>query len=673
MERTVFLRLFALVCVALGMFPLANALSAGTAVPWWNDAVREWVISGSLVAALSAALAGALAGRVDDAQRRVQALLLAPRPGVFALMAFLIALLLTALLARWAFGGHPFTSDEMAQQWHARILLSGRVTAVAEPFPEFFNTAPVFDRDGRWFSQYPIGGPALIALGLLVNAPWLVNPVLIGLATLGLYAFLRQTSTEVIARFTVVLFVTSPMVLIMGASQMNHVAALAGVMVALAALARWDSSDTARALYGNAVVIGASIGVVALVRPLDAAITGTVVGSYQLWAAVHSRDRRTSLAVQTVAFAILIVVLLWANAATTGRPFLFGYEALNGAAHGLGFHVDPAGELHTPRRGLVIASGYLLRLNRYLFEWPIPAMLFVASGLVLLRPSRWDVLMASLAAAFVVAYGLYWFDGFFSGPRFLFTVVPVFVYAAACAPGGIAAVLPAPIVRRALVILVPMCLLWAWGGPAGGSSARVRVASYREQRTKLKTDIEAQLRTAGMEKALVFVNDGWRGRLLARLRVLGVSQFRAERILNAVDACALQTALDAETLSGQRADAAERVVRRARAFGKARLEPDLPADRAIALVPGSRPTDTCVREFLRDTTGTMPYPMFLARQSVDADGRVGGDVVFARDLGERNVLLRSRFAGRAWYVYRPGRYLGDTARVFRPYKRQDPE
>jgi hypothetical protein len=40
---------------------------------------------------------------------------------------------------------------------------------------------------------------------------------------------------------------------------------------------------------------------------------------------------------------------------------------------------------------------------------------------------------------------------------------------------------------------------------------------------------------------------------------------------------------------------------------------------------------------------------FFAANEIDADGRVGGDVVYALDLGEHNEVLRSRFGDRAWY------------------------
>ncbi|HZI40465.1 MAG TPA: hypothetical protein VFD67_02155, partial [Gemmatimonadaceae bacterium] len=48
-------------------------------------------------------------------------------------------------------------------------------------------------------------------------------------------------------------------------------------------------------------------------------------------------------------------------------------------------------------------------------------------------------------------------------------------------------------------------------------------------------------------------------------------------------------------------------------------------------------------------------------------GRVGGNVVFARDLGARNELLRERFGDRTWYVYRQAADLSDTSVAFLRY------
>jgi hypothetical protein len=666
MER-LSLRIFAAVLVACGVVPLANVLTEGSAVPWYSGAVKEWTERGLLLLVIALLASRGAGQRVDKAIRGARALLMRPSNRAFAVGAAVAAIVGAVFVALWALGGQPFTSDEMAQQFHARILASGHLTARPEALREFFNTAPVLDR-GDWFSQYPIGGPALIALGVLVSAPWIVNPLLLGLTTLALYRFFERVGGELTARGATVLFVLSPMVLVMAGSQMNHVAALAAAACALWAAANWDFAETSRDQMRFAAATGAALGVLATVRPLDAVLVTIVIGGVQITRAVAHPARWRSIGVQAVAGAVPIALLLWVNASTTGSPMLFGYDALNGPAHGLGFHLDPNGDAHTPLRGLTLASGYLLRLNLFLFEWPVPAVLIIAVGLVAIRsPWRWDLALAALMAVFLIGYGAYWFDGFFAGPRFLFTAIPAFVYFAARAPSIVGKKAPA-ISKRTAALMIPLCMAVAWFGPWGVSSASSRIALYRDQRTKLKTDVESQARTESVDSALVFVNEGWRGSLQARLRVLGANQFTASRLLGTLDACALQTALDAAD-ADTAPDSAKlaTVLARARAAGVPRPVPNLPADQAIALVLGSSPTPTCLREFSRDSLGTMPYALFLARQHVGSNGRVGGNIVYARDLGARNELLRPRFGDRTWYRYRPARGLGDTSRVFIPY------
>ena len=661
-----------MVLALLGIVPLANLLTGGSAVVWWDVVAREWVVRGGVVLLLAALAAVAAGGRVDRLLDRGSAILMRPSPAMFAGLAATACGAAAIVVAWYAFSAMPFTSDEMAHQWHARILLGGRLAAVTEPWPEFFNTAPVWDRDHRWFSQYPVGGPAVLALGLAVGAAWLVNPLCLAVAGWQQYDFLRRAVGDPIARVTTLLFVASPMVLIMAGSQMNHVPVLALALVALNALARWAATRTAdgRARSRDAAIVGGAIGLMATVRPLDALIVAAVVGAFQLWMARADSSRWRSLLVQGVAGMVPVALLLWANARTTGHPLLFAYDALNGPEHGLGFHVDPNGTMHTPTRGLAYASGYLLRVSRYLFEWPLPGMLFVATGMATLRRARrWDALLAALLAGFLIAYAAYWFDGFFAGPRFLFTTVPALVYFTARALGAFNRVADAR-VRRGLRLVAPLCVLAAWLGPAGENSARARTALYREQRTKLKTNVAEQVERAGLTHALVFVNEGWRGRLLARLRVLGASAFRAEQIVNTVDACALGDALDdADRVPAlPPAERLDLVLRRARSAGTARLVTGVQADQAVAIIPGSTPSARCFAEYQRDSAGVMPYPPFLPLHRLDREGRIAGDVVFARDLGPRNGLLRARFGDRAWYRYRPASSATDTANAFLPYR-----
>jgi len=671
MTGSVALRLLAVLLLVLGVVPVANLLTAGKAVPWYAGAAREWAERGLLLVLVATLVAKILGDRFDISWDRARQAVLATSSRAFAAGIAVAAFVAAAFVAHWSYAGMPFASDEMAQLFHARVLAGGQLVAHAETAREFFNTAPMLDRDGLWFSQYPIGGPLLLAAGVLLGAPSLVNPVLLGVAALAFYRFLALAADEPAARAAALVFLLSPMVLLMGGSQMNHVAALTFTLVAYWQAVAADAAPAGRARLVHGASSGAAIGLVATVRPLDGALVALAIGAVQAARAMRDRDRWAALAVQAAAGAIPVALLLYANSATTGGPLLFAYDALNGPEHAIGFHLDPNGEEHTPIRGLTYASGYLMRLSLFLFEWPLPGVLICALGLAAVaRPNRWEQSLAALMAVVLAGYAAYWFDGFFAGPRFLFAAVPAFVYFAVRAPSLLDAAPPLP--RRAARLVIPLCVLVSWLGPWGVSSASSRIALHREQRTKLKTDVEAQVaRERLTTPALVFVTEGWRGSLQARLRVLGATSFRAERLLNTLDACALQTALDA-TETGQTSplpDAARlrQVIDRARAAGTPRLVPNLPADQAIAIVPGSSPTPTCLAEFSRDSIGTMPFPMFLARQHVQRDGRIGGDIVYARDLGARNERLRARFGERTWYRYRPARGLDDSSRVFLRY------
>jgi len=175
------------------------------------------------------------------------------------------------------------------------------------------------------------------------------------------------------------------------------------------------------------------------------------------------------------------------------------------------------------------------------------------------------------------------------------------------------------------------------------------------------------VRAAELRNALVLIREPWRGRLLARLRAVGVQQFEAEGVVNTMDACALQIALD-EADTAPPSDTAERrrrIVARVAAAGRATITQGRMADERVARVAGGPDTPRCRDEAQGDTLGTMPYAMFLREQKVGADGRLVGDVVWARDLGPRDTLLRAEFGGRGWYRYRPGESLEEPA-IFVP-------
>jgi len=641
-----------LLCV-FGVYPLANRLTLGTALEWFDHARVFWLVIGGAVVVLLLALAR-WAPLAADALWRVGArTVMRVPPRVFLGAVALFAVGASAILAVVCFGRQPHNADEVAQLFHAKILLSGRLSLPPDPNPEFFGMDNMIEQ-GRWYSQFPAGGPAILALGVALRAAWLVNPALLGLSILSLYGFTRRAYDEGTARASVLLLALSPFALFVSASFMNHVPVLWLATVALWQSAIWADAEGARAANRSAALIGLSLGVAFTVRPLDALVVAAVVGGMQVSRLRGSGARVRSLAWQVVAGLAPVLVLFYVNLRTTGAPMRLGYEVLYGSAHQLGFHVDPYGTVHTPVRALMFASKYLLQLNVLLFEWPLPAVAIIAAGLFALRrPTRWDLFLIAFLFAQTAAYAMYWHDGIFRGPRFLFTALPAIVILAARAPVAIAAVTRG-VVRRAVLLLVPTCVLIAWLAYGLGNSVGARVRTYRLASVASRVDADSMARAAGLQHAVVFINEGVQARNLHYLWALGLSRGYATRMMVSASPCAIRVAIDAEQARRPVSTRGrlDRLVKGALAFDSAQ-SPTMPP--------------VCVEDLRHDIEGSASYAPFFAANTIDGDGHVGGNIVYALDLGAHNEVLRARFGDRAWYRFGARLAAGDTVLTLAPY------
>jgi hypothetical protein len=457
----------------------------------------------------------------------------------------------------------------------------------------------------------------------------------------------------------------------MGASEQNHVPALAFATLAIAALPAWTQAASRRAACVQAAIIGGAIAAMATIRPLDALAVAVACGLFQLVVVVRAPRRWPELLLQVLVGAVPFALLLWANARTTGAPLRFGYEVMWGANHGLGFHPSPFGAPHTPRRGLMLASLYLMKLDLYLFEWPIPALVApIIALLVLRRPTRWDAFLCGIVLSILAAYALYWHNGHFLGPRFLYTAVPAFVILAVRAPGAVAE--RAGSVGRTMAYLaLPIAVVGALAGAAGPIGVPARLADYRGSQWELKIDIARQLRDAHLTNALVFVHEGWGARLMSRMWAAGVTRPDAERLLAVSDACELELALEREERDpardtvGLAARLASATPPAVRSLLHPRAELSVDATLRFANEPVLPPN--CAAQAMADSAGMSLFPHFLGLNRVGRDGRVGGDVVFVRDQGARNDVLRQQFGDRTWYRYVPRTSPADTAAPFAKY------
>jgi hypothetical protein len=287
-----------------------------------------------------------------------------------------------------------------------------------------------------------------------------------------------------------------------------------------------------------------------------------------------------------------------------------------------------------------------------MLESPLPAVAVIVTGLLMLRrPSRWDRLLLALVGAQLVAYALYWHEGEFRGPRFLFTAMPALVLLVARAPFMVAGATRG-MVRRAALLVLPMGLLAGWLAWQVEASPIGRVRMFLAASPMVRLDPARIERDAGLRNALVFVSESWEAQSLRRMWALDVPRGDAMRLLASAHPCALRQAIvDEERAGTSPAGRLARMDATARAYD-----------------PTSTPSPECLADLVSDGDGVATYAPFFPSNTIEADGRVGGSVVYVLDLGPHNEALRARFGDRTWYRFGPHLRRGDPVATLTPYR-----
>ena len=328
--------------------------------------------------------------------------------------------LLSAGLSWYVYESHPHIQDEVIYLYHARYLAEGLLTVPAPPIPAAFSFYMIPYEADRWFSIFPPGWPAMLALGVFLGAPWLVNPILAAVNVLLSYGLLREVYPRRTAVLAVILLSLSPWFVFMGMNLMAHTFTLTCALGA--ALAVVWASKTGKFTWG--LIGGSGVGMVSLIRPLDGVVTAGLLG---LWAFIASHQRLkvlTSFALGTVTIA---AVVLPYNRHITGSSTVFPLTAYYekyygpkanafgfGPGRGLNWPID-AFPGHSPIEALINANLNTFSINIELFGWSTGSL--ILSGLFLFSGTsqKGDYSMLAVILAIVGVFSLYWFSG---GPDF---------------------------------------------------------------------------------------------------------------------------------------------------------------------------------------------------------------------------------------------------------------
>ena len=338
------------------------------------------------------------------------------------MVAAALVVLVAAGLSYFVYQNHPHLQDEVGYLEHARYLASGTLTLPIPPVPEAFDFYLMGTGRHGWYSVVPPGWPAVLAIGVWLGVPWLVNPLLAGLNVWIAWLFLREVCPARTARLVLLLLCASPWFLFMSMNFLTHTILTTAVWLAALGIARARSSRK----FGWAWVGGLAIGFASLVRPLDALIAAIVLG---LWAIGLGGKRLPFRGLAALALGTILIGAIAGpyNAYLTGSPsqaplqvymdqkFGKGSNDLGfGPNRGSGWPID-AWPGHTPLEAVLNSALNGSSVNTELHGWSIGSLWAVAIAVLAGLKNRMDRAWVVAVVLIVFIYGFYHFNG---GPDF---------------------------------------------------------------------------------------------------------------------------------------------------------------------------------------------------------------------------------------------------------------
>lgn len=304
--------------------------------------------------------------------------------------------------------GAPLADDESAYRFAAQLLASGRLSVPSPPLKLFFDQNFMIN-DGRLYPVYFLGWPALLAIGVLVRVPGLINPVLSALTVPALQRALSHFVGRSWSRLGVLLFVSSPLLQVGAATLLSHTSCLMALTWALHFCLQCREDE--RASGWNDAGLGFCLAAAFCIRPQSAAPIGLplVVSWLLSLRRLPAQARRRavlSFALPTAVIAPLFLGTLWIQ---NGSPWRVGYAkyAEYMVANQFRFTTFTAADL-TAVAGfnfselvpsLARTAAGLFRLSFDLFGWPCSFVFLIPALLV--RSAR-DRLLWAMSASYLL-------------------------------------------------------------------------------------------------------------------------------------------------------------------------------------------------------------------------------------------------------------------------------
>lgn len=342
-------------------------------------------------------------------------------PRVVPVLAATVAVIGAAFVGYALLDHTELLDDERSYLFQADLFAHGRTHGPG--LPEAFRNQMLLV-DPVQTSKYPPGNALLLALGVLLHAPHMVEPLLAGLLVLAVHAFVRDAYGERHAHLAAMLTALSPFTWAIFGTSLSFGPAAVAFALTIAGLARHEKTGSTTSSF----VAGLGAGALFVIRPFDAAV---LAAPALLFGARRAPKRSRFALASVLGVAALAWLIPWHNHAITGSYTVMPYTLDHANPMHLGFTRPFAGPYeHSLAGSAAVEATLLLRLDGWLLGFP-GALLLAAVGLLrrdgLPATALLRLLLATFLAAFVIVPAPGTWD---VGPTYGYVLLPVLVPAA---------------------------------------------------------------------------------------------------------------------------------------------------------------------------------------------------------------------------------------------------
>lgn len=322
-------------------------------------------------------------------------------------------LLLAASISQGVFGGIPHVGDTHAQFVHAKIFASGHFYLDSHPLRQFFDFQNMIN-DGRYYSVYAPGHAAMLAIGHLTGAPWLINPALGSLTVIAVYLLAREIGGKSAGFTAATLMLVSPFVVFMSSEYMNNVTCMLFLTLFLFCYIRQHKTGSWR----YAIAAGLCVGYAFITRPQSTLPFALPMAFHAMGILVQNPGKHFARTLcMAMAFTLFVALLLGYNVIMNGNPWVMS-------------QTDPTKfitHLTSTESILKRLPDDIARLNKtvsslhaYLFGWPTSSLIFVMLLFMFQGQQRYGTLLIVCCLSQLASLIINPFYSMIFGPRYLY-------------------------------------------------------------------------------------------------------------------------------------------------------------------------------------------------------------------------------------------------------------